>query len=29
MTRAEPMAATPVSDPFWDATRDGRLVLQW
>jgi uncharacterized OB-fold protein len=28
-TRAEPMPAGPVSAPFWDATREQRLVLQW
>jgi hypothetical protein len=28
-TRAEPIPATAVSAPFWDATRSQRLILQW
>lgn len=28
-TRAEPVAVTDVSAPFWDATRNQHLVLQW
>lgn len=27
-TRFEP-PVTDVSEPFWDATRDGKLILQW
>jgi len=28
-TRLEPMIADDVSAPFWDATREQKLVLQW
>lgn len=29
MKRMEPPADEPISQPFWEATRERRLVLQW